>query len=381
MIDLSSFLQEIKLADFKDKAALLDGLRISLERNPGLLTDANREAVLSYIFGEIKPLKEAILSESSFRKKYVIFSCHHSIMYILRMAAKDIHSVPENKIREIDDLTALIVKESVVQQSVSRVFEQETILDENISEIILLVNTREDEYERGVFFHELLENKDKLSKLSKSARQMLSDYTSKEFTRFLQMESWSEDCSVALEVAADVVSCYGDEQALSLLSEITGRNHLSINYYALQTFLVRKCPVPEALVINLSNDLAFAYKTYHILKDCGKESLFPKELQNEIYLAKSHMVDWLLYPTELNQKPDEIEYVGKIKYLFKKDVYHVFKFRSDSDTLPDESKNTWLLGWANDDGGTFSHFDLYDNFDKGTIEKTLKNIKRKVIGR
>ena len=92
------------------------------------------------------------------------------------------------------------------------------------------------------------------------------------------------------------------------------------------------------------------------------------------------MVHWLVYPTELGKEPDAIEYVGKISYLFKKEVYHVFKFRSDSDNLPDDLKNEWLIGWSSDEGGTFSNFDKYSAFEKETVQSTLKNIKKNLIG-
>ena len=92
------------------------------------------------------------------------------------------------------------------------------------------------------------------------------------------------------------------------------------------------------------------------------------------------MVHWLMYPTELGKEPDEIEYIGKITYLFKKEVYYVFKYRSNSDTLDDNLKNKWLIGWSSEDGGTFSNFDEYALYEKNTIDATLKNIKKKLIG-
>ena len=52
-----------------------------------------------------------------------------------------------------------------------------------------------------------------------------------------------------------------------------------------------------------------------------------------------------------------------------------------SSFLSEEDRNRWLIGWANDDGDTFSQFEHYDKFDKGTTEKTLRAIKRKAIGK
>jgi len=66
--------------------------------------------------------------------------------------------------------------------------------------------------------------------------------------------------------------------------------------------------------------------------------------------------------------------------LFRKEVFHVFKFRSDSDTLGDDLKNKWLVGWSSNDGGTFSNFDEFAPFEKEPAEKALKLIKKKLIG-
>lgn len=116
--------------------------------------------------------------------------------------------------------------------------------------------------------------------------------------------------------------------------------------------------------------------TYGILKQYGLQSLFPAELSNSEYLAKSDLVHWLTYPTELGKKPDQIEYLGKVK---KKEEYYIFRYMSNSDNLEDDRKNQWLIGWSNDEGGTFSDFDLYSVFEKETIEKTLKNIKKRLL--
>ena len=116
--------------------------------------------------------------------------------------------------------------------------------------------------------------------------------------------------------------------------------------------------------------------TYAILKMHGKTHLFPAELATEEYLAKSDLVHWLTYPTELGKEPDQIEYLGKVK---KKEIYHVFRYKSDSDNLGEDLQGKWLIGWSNNEGGTFSNFDLYSDFEQKTVEKTLKVIKRKLL--
>ncbi len=381
MADLSSFLSEIQQADFHEKNMLLNGLLVTFARNRAAFTEENRASVLNFVFQEIEPVRAALQSASSFRQKYELITYHGFLMHILPFLVPDVNSVDERKLREMDDLTALVIKENVIEVTVDRIFEGETILDESISELIFLTDSRTDEFERGILYKQLLEHKDKLPSLSRSSRQMLSDFTLKEFTRCLNMDHWSKDCLDALEMAADAVSFFGDDKALSALTKITEFQNLTINYFALQTLLERNFAIPAHLPKTLAKSLEFAHKTYRTLLAHGKADLFPREYMDEIYLAKSNMVDWLLYPTELNQAPDEIEYIGKITYLFRKQIYHVFKFRSDSQTLLEEDRNRWLIGWANDDGDTFSQFEHYDKFDKGTTEKTLRAIKRKAIGK
>ena len=72
----------------------------------------------------------------------------------------------------------------------------------------------------------------------------------------------------------------------------------------------------------------------------------------------------------------QIEYLGKVK---KKEIYHVFRYTSNSDNLGEDLQGKWLIGWSNNEGGTFSNFDLYSNFEQKTVEKTLKVIKRKLL--
>lgn len=48
-----------------------------------------------------------------------------------------------------------------------------------------------------------------------------------------------------------------------------------------------------------------------------------------------------------------------------------------SSFLSEEDRNRWLIGWANDDGDTFSQFEHYDKFDKGTTEKNAQSHQTK----
>ena len=166
----------------------------------------------------------------------------------------------------------------------------------------------------------------------------------------------------------------------SLLEQMIALGRNTVSFFAAESLIICGREVPDGIIDALARDLVYAEHMYQVLKNHNLSHLFPKELATEEYLAKSDLVHWLTYPTELGQAPDEIEYIGKITYLFKKDVYHVFRFRSDSDTLEDDAKGKWLIGWSGTDGGTFSNFDEYALYEKDTVAATLKNIEKKVIG-
>ena len=63
----------------------------------------------------------------------------------------------------------------------------------------------------------------------------------------------------------------------------------------------------------------------------------------------------------------------------KGETFHVFRYKSDSDNLGDDLKGVWLIGWSGNDGGTFSNFDKYADYEKKTPEKTVKYIRRKLL--
>lgn len=134
------------------------------------------------------------------------------------------------------------------------------------------------------------------------------------------------------------------------------------------------------MILTLAQDLRYAKLVYEMLKESDALEQFPESCAAPEYLAKSDLVHWLTYPTELGKAPEEIEYIGKITYRLKRDVYYVFKFRSDSDTLDETMKNKWLIGWSSEEGGTFSNFEEYALFEKETVDATLKSIKKKLLG-
>jgi bacterioferritin (cytochrome b1) len=257
---------------------------------------------------------------------------------------------------------------------------QELIEEAAVSHLLSLVAQTDDEYQKGMLYTGLVHYKEEISKFSDDAKALIAAHLTAELKRYLNHEQFTADCINSLELIADVCRYFADSTIIELLQEVLKQGYNNINYYATDTLLSLGQNVPTETIVALANNLEYANLTYGLLIKFKKQDLFPKECSTPEYLAKSDMVHWLMYPTELGKEPDEIEYIGKITYLFKKEVYYVFKYRSNSDTLDDNLKNKWLIGWSSEDGGTFSNFDEYALYEKNTIDATLKNIKKKLIG-
>jgi hypothetical protein len=273
-----------------------------------------------------------------------------------------------------------VAKERYIETALNALFEQPTIAEDDISKLLALLNQTQDIYQRGMLYSGLVHYKDSISKISDTGKALISAHIVTEWQQYLALEQLTEDHINNLELSADISQYFITDSLADTLQKILALGHSNVNYYAADTLLSAGQAIAADVIVALAKDLGYAELTYSMLVKHGKQALFPQEFTNAEYLAKSDMVHWLMYPTELGKAPDAIEYVGKITYLFKKEVYYVFKFRSDSDTLGADLKNKWLIGWSSEDGGTFSNFDEYARFEKNTVAATLKNIKKKLLG-
>jgi hypothetical protein len=80
---------------------------------------------------------------------------------------------------------------------------------------------------------------------------------------------------------------------------------------------------------------------FRALEELGLLRFFPSASLTQEALAESEMVQWLLYPTELDAVPQAIELVGTAELALADglaDLY-VFRFRA-------EAADEWLVGWS-----------------------------------
>lgn len=344
------------------------------------LASEDKAALLKYAFSEVEAFLLDIPNAASYKEKDLIFVCEDLILGLIMHLCPTSAEIPQDAFAKIQLLVETVEKERYIETALDNLFKQELIEEAAVSHLLSLVAQTDDEYQKGMLYTGLVHYKKEISKFSDDAKALIAAHLTAELKRYLNHEQFTADCINSLELIADICRYFADSKIIELLQEVLKQGYNNINYYATDTLLSLGQNVPTETIVALAHNLEYANLTYGLLIKFKKQDLFPKECSTPEYLAKSDMVHWLMYPTELGKEPDEIEYIGKITYLFKKEVYYVFKYRSNSDTLDDNLKNKWLIGWSSEDGGTFSNFDEYALYEKNTIDATLKNIKKKLIG-
>lgn len=383
MSQFDSILLSMKNESYSTKKQLLEyTLRViqSIQNDKKTLDQSDKTAILEYAYSEVDAFLAAISNAVSYKEKDLIFACEDLLLGLIMHLCPIPSDIPQDSLEKINLLVETVAKERYIESSLDNIFEQATISEADIRHLLSLVGQTDDEYQKGMLYNGLIHYKEELSKLFDDAKALVITHLTMELKRYLNQDQLDIDCINNLELIADISRFFANDTVIELLHEVLKLGYKNVNYYATDTLLSLGQNVPTDIIISLAQNLEYANLTYASLVKFGKQGCFPKEYSTPEYLAKSDMVRWLVYPTELGKAPDKIEYIGKISYLFKKEVYYVFKYCSDSDTLDDNLKNKWLIGWSSEDGGAFSNFDEYALFEKATIDATLKNIKKRLIG-
>ena len=383
MSNFDSIIESLQNEDYPTKKQLLEYTLHVIEMIRKTKKELDREdaaALLAYAQSEMDHLLDAIPKTATYKEKDLLFACEDLLLGIIMLVYPSRSELSDDILAKIKLLVETVAKERYIETYIDGLFGQDAIEKAEMDQLVAMLSPVEDEYQRGKLYAGLVNYKNDLDKITDDAKKSLIAYLTAEMNRYLTLANWDEECVNSLEVAADICKYFPDDTLIALLRDVMKRGYSNVNFFAVETLLTLGQSVPADCVTALARDLVYADMTYHTLVKFGKGQLFPAECTTPEYLAKSDLVHWLTYPTELGKVPDEIEYIGKITYLFKKDVYHVFKYRSDSDNLDENLKNKWLIGWSNEDGGTFSQFDEYAQYEKETVKATLNNIKKKLIG-
>ncbi len=363
-------------ADYNEKSQLVDFMVRGMGKSQKRLDAADAQALADLAMAEIRALPASIEAAEGSRAKDEICSYANLLPNLLMMVYASPDAMTESDRESLRALGVTLKREQFLESAVREAFERGMPTVADIDRLLCIVSPLKDEYRKMKFYSGLLHYRAKVERLSDDAKAVLARYTAAELSRYLAMDSFDADVRDALEVLCDVCILYMTDDIADRVAAVMERGDTAIRYYAMATLIRSERAVPDAIIAALAADMEYANLTYITLRDAGQASRFPAAYGSPEYLAQSDMIHWLLYPTELGQMPDEIECLGKVK---KKDVYYVFRFKSRSDTLSEDCKGVWLIGWSSEEGGTFSNFDRYDDYVKKTPEKTLKYIRRKLL--
>ncbi len=349
----------------------LKSKRIKAEKN-------NKEILSAFALSEIENVTAVNFSATNYKEKSLIFMYADLVFDLVMAVHQKPQELPPDKIASLKNLSMLMEKDIYVEHALVYIFSLDIVSIADVDSLIKTLSETTDEYEKSLLYAGLLHYKEKLGNLLESSKEVITSYISAEMERYInKFPDADEDFIGAMETACDACKYFLNDSIISSLCKILELRKNNLSFFAVSSLIYANKEIPCDTLTALANDLVYADSLYHLLKQYNKAELFPAELANEEYLAKSDLVHWLTYPTELGKAPDEIEYIGKTD--IKKEIFYVFKFKSGSDTLCEEQKNKWLIGWSSNEGGTFSNFDEYEKFDKGTPEKTLKYIKKKLL--
>ena len=374
MSSIAPILESLQQSDdYELKCRLSEYLLNNLQSSK--LTPADGELLCEFVFEQFTVILKAIPAAPDYKTKDTIMGYENLLLGMLMQGCKDPRSLSTERQEMIRTMVELVEKERFFENSVDAMLKEEVIYPAYVERVLNQHKELTDEYQKGQLYQGLIHYEEQLPKIPEQGRALIATRLADEIRRYLSGTLTETVCN-NLEFLADLAKHFPTAEVIDALYSLLKLNRAHIGFYVLDSLLEVGADIPADAVSFLANDLPYADLVYRSLKSHGKEDLFPTELNNELYLAKSNLVRWLTYPTELGKEPDEIEFLGKVKV--KKENFHIFRYKSDSDNLA-ELKNQWLIGWSGDQGGTFSNFDRYELYEKKTVEKTVKYIKKKLL--
>lgn len=377
MKEILDIIDELKANNdsYENKTRVLRVVCNAIQSQRALARDVAQK-IIDFAIDAIRRLATVIPETPAYKDKDVLFEYCDALLMLVTVSTPDKSLLTNEHIDAIRNIIDVNNKERTLENAVSSAFESATINLSDVTAAIEITKSTAEPYRRGLFFFGLHHYAEKLRSLPNDIRSALSAFTVSEFAALLSREMCDDEITY-MEYAVDVCKYFYTDEIGDALERIINVCPNRVVYYAVETLIAHGRTVTKQAIDALAHDLSYADITHDMLNKYGKRDLFPADCLDPDYLATSNMVRWLEYPTELGKRPDKIELLGKA--VKKGETYHIFKFMSDSDTLADENKNVWLIGWAGSAGGTFSNFDLLSDHQKKTPDKTLKHIVKKLI--
>lgn len=197
---------------------------------------------------------------------------------------------------------------------------------------------------------------------------------------FNESENIDESAYMALEILLDV-SCYiNDEETLNLIEKISRANiNKDSTLFLIKSMVINEVNFDNKIIRSLAEDDNYSYRLLQILEGINKQNIFPKDILTQEKIAKSLMIDWLKYPTELDDEPKEITFIDTLEK--ENIIYYIYKFSAKEGALTERGDMIGISGGfdkskisTQNTGNTFSKFETIAEDYKTQAEDIIKLI-------
>jgi hypothetical protein len=155
-------------------------------------------------------------------------------------------------------------------------------------------------------------------------------------------QEWRHDAGLLL----DLLGYFPADRVENQLREALGYKDPRLKHFALVSLLRLGMPVDAEHVEGVARHAEMRNWLFINLRQLGKPSLFPERYRTQYAFAEADMVNWLVFPTELNRVPDEIELmkVVAVDTGLPDGIYDYYLFRFRTEEPHWAAKNGWIAG-------------------------------------
>mgnify|MGYP004652538721 CR=1 FL=1 len=346
---------------------------INASQNGELKVKRNKN-VYNFCINEIKKLTLALDDSKGFKYNDEILSYGEQLFHLLIVT----EVIDEDNLPLLQNFSNVVKKFRGPINTILELGKKKECDPKDADKLLAEIEKVKDIDLKNCTFVQLLEQtrEDQLH-FEPTAKKLIADYI---FDKLKDGEkcypALTEDQKYTLFILSDLTFFYDTENTEKLMLDLAKFDDEFV--FATIRYQLHKNKEPDTdMLTKLANNLEYGALLYGLLGGYKRTDLFPANINNPTYLAKSALVHWLAYPTELGQVPDKIEFLG-VESVKKRD-YYIYKFMTNSENLESDRRNVWLVGWGNAQGGTFSNFDKLSDFECNRKEKTLKLIKKSII--
>ncbi|MBR4262722.1 MAG: hypothetical protein IKQ35_05100 [Bacilli bacterium] len=222
----------------------------------------------------------------------------------------------------------------------------------------------------------IIVNKDpEFTKFDDELKSILINATKRKLTgilNYLKEGNINPNVYYDLEIIVDLACYLKNKEISSIINEIDKvRNNNDADIYIMKYKIINNIDISKDKLELFKNNQEKLFLVYGIFEKLGANEKYMADITQE-QLAKSNMIRWLAYPTELSSIPDKIELLGEFTfndykcfaYSFSKDNFKISgNLLGISGGFPVDKVTTKTSGY------TFSKFEVVsDDWEKQATE-------------